>query len=89
MSHTSEYEVETLFIERLKSIGYKYVELKNYEDVLKNLRTQLAAFNVEKLMEKKGNADFSDLEFERIMIHMVSYSVEARRKLSVYTLLKT
>lgn len=26
----SEYEVENLFIERLGTIGYKYVELKNY-----------------------------------------------------------
>ncbi len=30
----SEYEVESKFIERLESIGYEYVELKNYDAVL-------------------------------------------------------
>ena len=30
----SEYEVENLFIERLGTIGYKYVELKNYTEVM-------------------------------------------------------
>ena len=36
MSHISEYEVETKFIDRLESIGYEYIELKNYDDVLDN-----------------------------------------------------
>ena len=31
MPHISEYEVETKFIDRLESIGYKYAELKNYD----------------------------------------------------------
>jgi type I restriction enzyme R subunit len=31
MAHISEYEVETKFIDRLESIGYEYVELKNYD----------------------------------------------------------
>ena len=56
----SEYEVEDLFIDRLESIGYKFVELRNYDDVLANFRTQLAAFNKDKLISKKGSADFSD-----------------------------
>lgn len=43
MSHVSEYDVETLFIDRLESIGYNYVDLKNYDDVLANFRKQLAA----------------------------------------------
>ena len=29
MPHISEYEVETKFIDRLESIGYEYVELRN------------------------------------------------------------
>lgn len=36
MGHVSEYDVETKFIDRLESIGYQYVELKNYRDVLAN-----------------------------------------------------
>lgn len=47
MSHISEYDVETLFIDRLESIGYNYVDLKNYDDVLANFRKQFATFNAE------------------------------------------
>ena len=42
MPHISEYEVETKFIDRLESIGYQYADLKNYDDVLRNTRAQLA-----------------------------------------------
>lgn len=42
MSHTSEYEVENMFIDRLESIGYKFIKLDDYDDALANLRTQLA-----------------------------------------------
>ena len=66
----SEYEVEDLFIDRLQSIGYEFVELKNYDDVLTNFRIQLAKFNADKLILKKGSADFSDAEFNRVMIHV-------------------
>ncbi len=41
MSHISEYDVETLFIDRLESIGYNYVDLKNYDDVLANFESSL------------------------------------------------
>ena len=60
MSHISEYEVETKFIERLISIGYEYVELKNYDDVLRNLRQQLERFNTEAIKDAKGEAKLSD-----------------------------
>ena len=72
MARTSEYEVEMLFIDRLESIGYDYVELKNYDDVVAN---QLAKFNAPKLIEAKGEASFSDSEFGRIMIHVDNKSV--------------
>lgn len=49
----TEYEVEKLFIERLCEIGYEYIELKNYDEVLENFREQIALFNKEKLIEKK------------------------------------
>ena len=66
----SEYEVEKLFIDRLESIGYEYIELKNYDDVIQNFRKQLAKFNTKRLAEKGHDASFSDAEFNRIMIHV-------------------
>ena len=51
MAHISEYEVETKFIDRLESIGYEYVELKNYNDVIDNFRKQLTRFNEAKIKE--------------------------------------
>lgn len=71
----SEYEVEEKFIEKLESIGYKYIELTNYDDVLKNCREQLAKFNSAKLTEVKGEASFSDAEFGRILIQLDNKSV--------------
>ena len=71
----SEYEVESKFIDRLEDIGYEYIDLKNYEDVINNFRKQLAKFNEAKLVEQKGVAEFSDAEFNRIMIHVENKSV--------------
>lgn len=81
MAHISEYDVENRFIERLESIGYTYIELKNYDDVLANFRTQLAKFNSEKLIVAKGSADFSDSEFSRIMIHVDNHTVYESAKI--------
>ncbi len=75
MPHISEYDVETRFIDRLESIGYKYVELKNYDDVLSNFREQLIKFNGSKLIEAKGSATLSDSEFDRVLIHLENKSV--------------
>ena len=33
MAHISEYDVENLFIDRLESIGYEFVDMSNYDDV--------------------------------------------------------
>ena len=77
----SEYEVESLFIERLESIGYKFIKLDNYDDVLDNFREQLAKFNAKKLEEKQHAASFSDAEFNRIMIHVDNHSVYKSAKI--------
>ena len=71
----SEYEVERKFIDRLEDIGYEYIDLKNYDNVIDNFRTQLAKFNEAKLVEQKGVAEFSDAEFNRIMIHVENKTV--------------
>ena len=81
MAHISEYEVETKFIDRLESIGYEYVELKNYDDVLDNFRTQLIIFNKTKITEAKGTADLSDAEFNRVLIHLDNRSVYESAKI--------
>lgn len=81
MSRISEYEVEELFISKLESIGYDYVDLKNYSDVLKNFRTQLCRLNAQKLIEKKGSADLSEKEFERLLIYVDNKSVYESAKI--------
>ena len=80
MAHISEYDVETKFIDRLESIGYQYVELKNYEDVLINFKEKLEEFNKEKL-QANGVDRLSDAEFGRVMIHLDNKSVYESAKL--------
>ena len=77
----SEYEVEIKFIERLESIGYRYLDLKDYDDVIANARAQLAAFNAKKLLEAKGAPTFSDAEWNRVMIHLDNHSVYESAKI--------
>ena len=81
MPHISEYDVETKFIDRLESIGYQYIDLKNYEDVLANARTQIAAVNAGKLNEVKGTASFSEAEWKRVLIHLDNHSVYESAKI--------
>lgn len=76
-----EYEIEEKFIQRLESIGYSYIEMKNYDHVLTNFRTQLAKFNAKKLEEKGHAVLFSDAEFNRIMIHIDNHSVYESAKI--------
>lgn len=77
----SEYEVENLLIDRLENISYNYIELKNYDEVIENFRTQLAKFNAKKLEEKGHDASFSDAEFNRVMIHVDNQSVYESAKI--------
>ena len=41
----SEYEVENLFLQQLQGLGYEYVQLNNYFDVLDNFKEQLEKLN--------------------------------------------
>lgn len=81
MGRISEYEVENLFIDRLESIGYEYIELKNYDNVLENFKNQLAVFNKDKLIEKKEKAEFSKAEFFRIVTFVENKTVYESAKL--------
>ena len=51
MTSILEYQIEEKFIDRLRNIGYNYIELNNYEEVINNFREQLAKFNAKKLEE--------------------------------------
>ncbi|MCR5421554.1 MAG: type I restriction endonuclease subunit R, partial [Lachnospiraceae bacterium] len=62
-------------------IGYEYIELKNYSDVINNFRDKLAYFNSAKLIEAKGTASFSDTEFDRILIHVENKTVYESAKI--------
>ena len=50
----SEYEVESLYIDRLTEMGYDYVALSNYNDVCDNFRKQFCKVNSQELIEAKG-----------------------------------
>lgn len=77
----SEYEVESIFIERLTEMGYEYVALKNYDDVLLNFREQLCKLNAVKLKEAKGSASLSDSEFHRVMLRLDNHTIYESAKI--------
>lgn len=81
MGHTSEYQVEERFIDKLESIGYEYVELNDYSAVLNNFRKQLCKLNSQKLIEKKGISELSDKEFDRLLIYVDNKSVYESAKI--------
>jgi len=60
---------------------YKVSDLANYDDVVANFRMQLAKFNAEALIEAKGEASFTDDEFERVLIHVENHSVYESAKI--------
>lgn len=77
----SEYDVEIKFIEKLEGIGYEYVDLKNYDDVISNFKAKLEQFNSKKLIEVKGEDILSDTEFNRVLIYLENNSVYESAKI--------
>ena len=77
----SEYEVEDLFIDRLVEIGYEYIEIKNYEELLSNFRKKICELNKENLIEKKGTNILSDKEFDRILIRLENHTIYESAKI--------
>ena len=58
-SYQSEADLERDFIKTLKDQAYEYLEIKQEEDLLINLRKQL---------EKLNNITFTDSEWERFNV---------------------
>ena len=77
----SEYEVEDSFIDRLEEIGYSFVEINNYSELLNNFRTQICKLNREKLLEEKGSAELSDSEFDRILLRLENHTIYESAKI--------
>ena len=77
----SEYEVESLYIDRLIEKGYDYVELRNYNDVCRNFREQFCKLNSKKIIEAKGTAELSDSEFDRVLLRLENHTVYESAKI--------
>lgn len=71
----SEYQVEDLYIERLEDLGYEFIKMDNYNDVVANFRKQFCIVNRDALIEKKGIAELSDKEFERILLRLENHTI--------------
>ncbi len=77
----SEYEVESLYIDRLDEMGYDYIDLKNYDDVCANFRKQFCKLNSQELIAAKGIAELSDAEFDRVMIRLENHTIYESAKI--------
>lgn len=77
----SEYQVEEIYIDRLNEMGYEYINLKNYEDVCSNFRTQFCKLNKNELIAAKGKAELSDAEFDRVMIRLENHTIYESAKI--------
>lgn len=77
----SEYEVESIYIDRLQELGYKYVSLNNYNDVCNNFREQFCKLNSKELLEAKGSASLSNKEFDRVMIRLENHTIYESAKI--------
>lgn len=71
----SEYEVESLFIDRLQELQYEYVSLSDYKELVANFRKQLCIANSKTLIEAKGAVELSDAEFGKVMLRLENHSV--------------
>lgn len=71
----SEYEVESLYIDRLQDLGYEFISLKNYDDVCENFKEQFCKLNSRVLIEAKGVAELSKAEYDRVMIRLENHTI--------------
>ncbi len=77
----TEYEVENNFIDRLEEMGFDFIQMSNYDDVVNNFREQICKVNESKLIEAKGSAELSDTEFDRIMTFLEGRTIYESAKI--------
>lgn len=70
-NYTTEYEVETKFIEIIQRNWYKYSSISNYEDLVKNFKDKLNLLNKDVL----GDDPLTNGEFKEIMVYLESKSI--------------
>lgn len=71
MGYQSEAQLEDQLIKKLESLGYDFVKIRDYDELVENFRKELNAFN-KKVLEGK---EISDTEFNRIMTQLTGKTV--------------
>ena len=71
MGYQSEAQLEEKLVQKLKTQGYQYVEIPDYEALLANFRDRINEFNLEAL---EGNA-LTASEFTRVLNYLSGKSV--------------
>ena len=69
----SEYEVETIFIDRLQEMNYTYVDLKNYDDVVEYCKNKVLDKNCN--IYKQGKNWYCEIDNIKITINSYSYTI--------------
>ncbi len=77
----SEYEIEGIFIEQLENMGYQFISMTNYSDVLMNFRNQFCQVNKETLILAKGKAELSDSEFDKVILRLDNHTIYESAKI--------
>lgn len=71
MAYQSEKDLEDKVVNQLSTMKYEVVDIKNYDDLLSNFRTQVNHFNRKRL----DGTPLSDSEFRRLRVQVESKGV--------------
>lgn len=71
MGYQSEAQLEEQLIKKFGTLGYEFVKIKDYDELVTNFRKELNIFNKEAL----ENRDMSDTEFNRVMVELTGKTV--------------
>ena len=71
MGYQSEAQLEEQLIKKLGTLGYEFVKIKDYDELVANFRKELNLFNKDAL----ENRDMSDTEFNRVMVELTGKTV--------------
>jgi type I restriction enzyme R subunit len=80
MSKQSEQILEEQLIAQLQKLGYSYIVINSEQDLLLNLKGQLEKHN-QHALSKTGNAQFTQIEFEKILNLLSKGSVFEKAKI--------